>query len=112
MAINHTRTIENLRVLNNGNNIVCEVQVEWTSSDDSDIERTTINSSETYEVETEDLTPDSDGFISFESLTQETVEGWIATELAEQTVTERHESWINSVLNPPAPRRINKTTPW
>jgi hypothetical protein len=95
MAINHTRTIENLRVLNNGNNIVCEVQVEWTSSDDSDIERTTINSSETYEVETE-----------------ETVEGWIATELAEQTVTERHESWINSVLNPPAPRRINKTTPW
>ena len=112
MAITHTRTIENLAVINDGNNIVCEVEVKWESSDDSDVERTTIRSSEYYQLETDGLTPDSDGFISFADLTQETVEGWIAEELEKQTVTAGHESWINSVINPPAPRTVNKATPW
>jgi hypothetical protein len=112
MAITHTRTIENLSVINDGNNIVCEVEVKWESSDDSDVERTTIRSSEYYQLETDGLTPDSDGFISFADLTQETVEGWIAEELGKQTVTAGHESWINSVINPPAPRTVNKATPW
>jgi len=40
------------------------------------------------------------------------VEGWIAEELGKQTVTAGHESWINSVINPPAPRTVNKATPW
>ena len=112
MAITHTRTIENLAVINDGNNIVCEVEVKWESSDDSDVERTNIRSSEYYQLETDGLTPDSDGFISFADLTQETVEGWIAEELEKQTVTAGHESWINSVINPPAPRTVNKATPW
>ena len=112
MAIIHTRTIDNLAVINDGNNVVCEVEVRWESSDDSDVERTTITSSEFYEIETEGVTPDSDGFVSFADLTQETVEGWIAEDLSKETVTERHESWINSVINPPAPRTVNKTTPW
>ena len=42
MAITHTRTIENLEVRNDGNNVVCDIQVKWVSSDDSDVERTTI----------------------------------------------------------------------
>jgi len=112
MAITHTRTIENLRVLNNGDNVVCQVEVRWVSSDDSDVEKTTIDGSETYELETEGVTPDSDGFVSFADLTQETVEGWIADQLAEERVTEHHTSWINSVLNPPAPRTVKKATPW
>ena len=69
MAITHTRTIENLRVLNDDNNIVCRVRVKWTSSDDSDVERTTIESSKAFKIETEGVTSESDGFISFESLT-------------------------------------------
>jgi hypothetical protein len=112
MAITHTRTIENLRVLNNGDDIVCQVEIRWVSSDDSNVERTTIDSTETYDLETEGVTPDSDGFVSFADLTEATVEGWVADQLAEEKTTERHTSWINSVLNPPAPRVVNKATPW
>jgi len=112
MAITHTRTIENLQVLNNGNDIVCEVEVRWVSSDDSDVERTTIDSTERYTLETEGVTPDSDGFVSFADLTETTVEEWIADQLAEERTTAHHTSWINSVLNPPAPRTVNKATPW
>ena len=112
MAITHTRTIENLEVRNDGNNIVCDIQVKWVSSDDSDVERTTIEGSETYQVNSEDVTPDSEGFVAFADLTEEIVLGWIADELAEERVTAQHTSWINSVLNPPAPRTVNRATPW
>jgi len=112
MAITHTRTIENLEVINDGNNVVCDIQVKWVSSDDSDVERTTIEGSETYQVNSEDVTPDSEGFVAFADLTEEIVLGWIADELAEERVTAQHTSWINSVLNPPAPVTVNKETPW
>lgn len=112
MAITHTRTIENLEVRNDGNNIVCDIQVKWVSSDDSDVERTTIEGSETYQVNCGDVTPDSEGFVAFADLTEEIVLGWIADELAEERVTAQHTSWINSVLNPPAPATVNKETPW
>lgn len=112
MTITHTRTIENLEVRNDGNNVVCDIQVKWVSSDDSDVERTTIEGSETYQVNSEDVTPDSEGFVAFADLTEEIVLGWIADELAEERVTAQHTSWINSVLNPPAPATVNKETPW
>jgi len=112
MAITHTRTIENLEVRNDGNNIVCDIQVKWVSSDDSDVERTTIEGSETYQVNSEDLTPDSEGFVAFADLTEEIVFGWIADELANSNTTQNNASWINSVLNPPAPATVNKETPW
>lgn len=112
MAITHTRAIETLEVLNDGNNVVCEVEVKWVSSDDSEPERTTIQSSQRYILQTEDVSPDVDGFVNFEDLTAEIVEGWIVDKLAESTVEAGHTAWINSVLNPPAPRTINKTTPW
>ena len=112
MAITHKRTIENLQILNNADGVVCQVEVKWVSSDDSDVERTTIQGSEMYELETDGITADSDGFVAFADLTEETVEGWIADQLAEERVTEQHTSWINSVLNPPAPRTVNRATPW
>jgi hypothetical protein len=112
MAITHTRTIENLEVRNDGNNIVCDIQVKWVSSDDSDVERTTIEGSETYQVNSEDVTPDSEGFVAFADLTEEIVLGWIADELANSNITQNNASWIDSVLNPPAPATVNKETPW
>lgn len=112
MAITHVRTIENLRVRNDGNNVVCDIQVKWVSSDDSDVERTTIEGFENYQVNYEDVIPDSEGFVAFADLTEEIVLGWIADELAEERVTAQHTSWINSVLNPPAPATVNKETPW
>lgn len=114
MAIQHSRTIENLEVLNDGNDVVTEVEVRFVSYDDSDQERTTINSSHRFELETEGVTPESDGFVAFDSLTAETVEGWLGDELATQEANTQagHTAWINSVLNPPAPRTVNKATPW
>ena len=114
MTIQHSRTIENLEVLNDGNNVVTEVEVRFVSYDDSDEERTTIDSSFRFELETEGVTPDSDGFVAFGSLTAETVEGWLGEELTTQEASAQagHTAWINSVLNPPAPRTVNKATPW
>jgi hypothetical protein len=112
MAITHIRTIENLEVKNDGNDIVCDIQVKWVSSDDSDVERTTIEGFENYQVNSEDVIPDSEGFVAFADLTEEIVLGWIADQLAEERVTAQHTSWINSVLNPPAPFTLNKETPW
>jgi len=114
MAIQHSRTIKNLEVLNDGNNVVTEVKVHFVSYDDSDQERTTITSRQRFQLETEGVTPDSDGFVSFDSLTAETVEGWLGEKLTteEASVYATHTAWINSVLNPPAPRTVNKATPW
>jgi len=114
MTIQHSRTIENLEVLNDGNNVVTEVEVRFVSYDDSDQERTTIQSGHRFQLETEGVTPDSDGFVAFGSLTAETVEGWLGEELTdeEERVQRHHTSWIDSVLNPPAPRTVNKATPW
>lgn len=114
MAIRHSRTIENFEVLNDGNDVVTEVEVHFTSYDDSDQERTTIDSHHRFQLDTEGVTPDSDGFITFDNLTAETVEGWLGEELTTQeaSVQAGHTAWINSVLNPPAPRTVNKTTPW
>ena len=55
MAIQHSRTITNLEVLNSGDtDVVCRVEVEFTSYDDSNQEGTTINSRETYDLSTDD----------------------------------------------------------
>jgi len=114
MTIQHSRTIENLEVLNDGNNVVTEVEVRFVSYDDSDEERTTIQSEHRFRLETEGVTPDSDGFVAFDSLTAETVEGWLGEKLTTQEANTQasHTAWINSVLNPPAPRTVNKATPW
>lgn len=114
MAIQHSRTIENLEVLNDGNDVVTQVEVRFVSYDDSDQERTTIDSTSKFELETEGVTTGSEGFVAFASLTAETVEGWLGDKLTteETNVQAGHTAWIDSVLNPPAPATVNKATPW
>ena len=114
MTIQHSRTIENLEVLNDGNDVVTQVEVRFVSYDDSDQERTTIDSSFRFELETEGVTSESEGFVAFASLTAETVEGWLGDKLTTQEANAQagHTAWIDSVLNPPAPRTVNKATPW
>ena len=115
MAIQHSRTITNLEVLNSGDtDVVCRVEVEFTSYDDSDQERTTINSRETFDLSTEDRSSSSDGWVAFGSLTAAVIEGWLGSELtdAETRFQEGHIAWINSVLTPPAPVTVNKALPW
>ena len=115
MAIQHSRAITNLEVLNSGDtDVVCRVEVEFTSYDDSNQEETTINSSETYDLSTEDRSSSSEGWVAFESLTTAVIEGWLGSELTDsETRTQAsHTAWINSVLNPPAPATVNKALPW
>jgi len=114
MAIQHSRTIENLEVLNDGNDVVTQVEVRFVSYDDSDQERTTIESTSKFELETEGVTTESEGFVAFASLTAETVEGWLGDKLTteEANAQSSHTTWIDSVLNPPAPPTVNKATPW
>ena len=115
MAIQHSRTITNLEVLNSGDtDVVCQVEVEFTSYDDSDQERTTITSDQTFELATEDRSSSSDGWVAYASLTAAIVEDWLGSELtdAETRTQAGHTAWIDSVLNPPAPPTVSKALPW
>ena len=115
MAIQHSRTITNLEVLNSGDtDVVCRVEVNFISYDDSDQERTTINSRQTFDLSTEDRSSSSEGWVAYASLTAAVVEGWLGSELtdAETSVQTGHTAWINSVLTPPAPATVDKALPW
>jgi hypothetical protein len=112
MAITHTETIESLTILNTPDNVVCEVGVAITSEDDSDPENLRMQSTDTYTVDTDEVDPESESFIPYESLTEETVMGWIAEELSKSNTKINQASWIESVKNPPAPARVNMNIPW
>ncbi len=115
MAIQHSRAITNLEVLNSGDtDVVCQVEVKFTSYDDSNQEGTTIQSSELFELETDDRSSSSEGWVAFGSLTAAVVEGWLGSELtdAETRAQKGHTAWINSVLTPPAPATVDKALPW
>ena len=114
MAIQHSRTITDLEVLNDGNDVVTQVEISFVSYDDSDQEATTIESIHRFKLDSEGAESGSEDFSSFASLTPEIVEGWLGDELpsVESKVREKHISWIDSVLNPPAPSTVNKALPW
>ena len=114
MAIQHSRSIVNLEVLNSGGtDIVSNVEVEFTSYDDSDQEGTTINSSERFELNTDGVSNTDEGFVAFADLTESTVLGWLSTLSDVETRFQTgHAAWIDSVLNPPAPPTVNKANPW
>lgn len=114
MAIQHSRSITNLEVLNSGStDIVSRVEVQFTSYDDSDQERTTIDSGETFELNTDGVSNTDEGFVAFADLTEATVLGWISTLSDVETRCQTgHAAWIDSVLNPPAPPTVNKANPW
>ena len=115
MTIQHSKTIENLEVLNSDDqDVVCRVRFKFVSYDDSDQERTTIESHEEFDLSTDERSSSSDGWVAYASLDQATIEGWLGSKLTDQetNLQERHTSWIDSVLNPPAPPMVNKALPW
>ena len=81
MAITHTETVTNLTVLNDGSDVVSEVTIKTVSVDDSDPTNLTIESEQTYSVDTSGGTSAS-GFVAFGSLSETVVKGWITDELA------------------------------
>jgi len=115
MAIQFSKTIKTIEVLNSGDkDIASRVDVEFTSYDDSDQEGTTIQSSESFELSTDGRTSSSDGWVAYTSLDAATVEGWLGSELTDRitSVQANHNAWIDSVLNPPAPATVDKALPW
>jgi len=115
MAIQTSRVVTEIKVINSGSkDVVAEFGLKITSYDDSDQERTTIDSEGTFELDTTDRTSTSDGWVEYESLTQAKLEEWGGAELSEwiSAVTAGQASWIGSVLNPPAPAKVDKALPF
>ena len=113
MAITHTQTVTELTILNNSDNIVSEVTVQVVSVDDSNPEVLTIESEESFRLDTSGGTGAS-GFTAYGDLTQSKILAWdvIKDGLASSNIQVNHEAWINSVKNPPAPAEVNKPLPW
>ena len=113
MAITHTQTVTGLTIVNNSDNIVSEVSVKTVSVDDSDPSTLTIEGEDSFEVDTSGGTGAS-GFVAYESLTQSTILAWttVADGLTASNTKVNHESWIESVKNPPTPTEVDKALPW
>ena len=111
MAITHTETVTNLIVLNDGSDVVSEITITTKSVDDSDPTNLTIQSEESYSVDTSGGSSAS-GFVAFGSLSETVVKGWITDEISQSNTKTNHEAWIESVKNPPAPPQVDKTLPW
>ena len=115
MTIQFSKSITNINVANSGDkDVVSNVEVEFTSYDDSNQEGTTIKSNESFELSTDGRTSSSDGWVAYASLDAATVEGWLGSELTDRitSVQANHNGWINSVLTPPAPAIVDKALPW
>ena len=111
MAITHTETVSNLTVLNNGSDVVSQVEIKTVSVDDSDPSNLTKTTYETFEVDTSGGTSAS-GFVAFGSLSETVVKNWISSELAASNIKTNAEAWINSIKSPPTPSEVNKPLPW
>ena len=111
MAITHTETVSDLIVLNDGTDVVSEVEIKTVSVDDSDAENLTQTNYDTYHLDTSGGTGAS-GFVTFGSLSETVIKNWIADELAKSNTKTNAEAWINSVKSPPTPAEISKTLPF
>ena len=113
MAITHTQTVSELTILNNSDNIVSEVTVKIVSVDDSNPDVLTIESEESFRLDTSGGTSAS-GFVAYARLNQSAILAWdvVKEGLASSNIQVNHEAWIESVKNPPAPAEVGKALPW
>jgi len=111
MAITHTETVSNLIVLNDGTDVVSQVEIKTVSVDDSDPSNLTQTNYENYTVDSSGGTSAA-GFVAFGSLSETVIKGWLTDELAKSNVKTNAEAWIESVKNPPAPTHVSKELPF
>ena len=111
MAITHTETVSRLTVLNDGTDIVSEIDIEIVSVDDSDPSNLTQTSHVISKLDTSGGTSAA-GFVAYGSLTEDIVKGWIADELAGSIRKTLAEEWIEKKKNPPTPPEVSKALPW
>ena len=111
MPITHTETVSNLTVLNDGTDVVSQVEIKTVSVDDSDPSNLTQTFYDTYKVDTSGGASAA-GFVAYGSLTEDVVKGWISAELAASTRKANAEAWIENKKNPPTPPEVSKALPW
>ena len=111
MAITHTETVIDLIVLNDGTDVVSQVAIKTVSVDDSDPSNLTRTSYDRFLIDTSGGTSAA-GFISYGSLSEDVVKGWISAELAASKMISNAEKWIENKKNPPTPIKVSKTLPW
>ena len=108
MLITHTWSIESLEQLNDETGTVTNILYTVHSTDsDSDV---SCNASGVVRLITENI----ENFIEYQDLTEEILLGWVKEKLGENLGNHEvnNASWINSVVNPPAPRTVSKPLPW
>tara|TARA_B100001250_G_scaffold29953_1_gene24649 strand:+ start:3543 stop:3878 length:336 start_codon:yes stop_codon:yes gene_type:complete len=111
MAITHTVTVNNLIVLNDGTDVVSQIDVEILSVDDSDPSNLKQTSYATCQVDTSGGTSAA-GFVPYGNLTETAIKNWISTAPAVSKMKTNAETWIEKIKNPPTPPEVSKTLPW
>tara|TARA_B100001939_G_scaffold193657_1_gene166496 strand:+ start:190 stop:522 length:333 start_codon:yes stop_codon:yes gene_type:complete len=110
MAITHIKKVRHLEILNNSDNIVCQVLIVIRSLDDS-VEPNLKNRERlAFELDTSNITPSTSGFIQYENLTEETILSWFSSQISEHE--NMVEDYFDSVKNPPPPATVSKELPW
>ena len=111
MAINVTKTILDLRVINNADNIVSEVEILITSVDDSDPSKLRIEGRDKIPLDTSGGT-DASGFIAYESLNESTILNWTPVKNRIDLMINNQAAWVERAKNPPPPAEVSKALPW
>jgi|TARA_B100000427_G_scaffold165561_1_gene137538 hypothetical protein len=106
MSITHARTVSELLVLNDGTDMVSEVIIETTSMDN---DLTSVTSPDRFELDTSGGTS-ATGFISYADLTEETVLGWLSSQIDASNIEKIHESQIAELKKSAV--SSNKTLPF
>jgi hypothetical protein len=106
MAITHTWSIRELVQMNDNSGTVVRVRYNVTSTNGE----ISTQSDGAVELETENI----ENFVSYESLNEETVIGWVKEKLGESLGGHEvnNAAWIDAVANPPAPKTISTELPW
>jgi hypothetical protein len=106
MAITHTWSIRALIQRNDDSGTVIRVNYTVNSTDGT----ISTKSQGGVELQTENI----ENFIAYEDLTEELVLGWVKEKLGPNLANHEinNAAWIDSVLNPPAPRTISTALPW
>lgn len=118
MALLQKKKIKDIEIINNPDQVVTQVVVEWHTYDTIDPEEFSTKQDKRFTLETDDVDPTSESFVPFESLTEEVVMGWLGERFQSPRIIEmeqRMRDEISNRVNPPAPVAptvVNKGLPW
>jgi hypothetical protein len=106
MTITHTWSIRELVQLNDASGTVVRVGYNVNSTDGN----ISTESGGGVDLDVKNI----ENFISYERLTERMVLSWVREKLGENLGNHEinNAAWIDSVVNPPAPKTIRSALPW